>query len=184
MSIKDRLAAEGGDAHRSAVQSVTAPPAAPRRRQPFAAEGLAGRSADQAAERPEAEAPRRRGLRDPNRVPFGEVTQKLAFPARPGYRNHWFNDEPGRIERAQRGGYDHVTGTDGKPISRVVGTARGGGSLIAYLMEIPIEFYNEDMELAAEERERTMASIRRGAVPNAGVEKGYVPSQGISIERR
>jgi hypothetical protein len=80
------------------------------------------------------------------RRPFGGREAKLKFPDRPGYHRHWFNDEPGRIIRAQEAGYDHVIDPrNGKPVSNVVGIGRGGGALTAFLMEIPEEWYREDM---------------------------------------
>lgn len=122
-----------------------------------------------------AEPPRR-----VNRRPFSSVEYKMAYPEREGYHRHWFNDAGSRVSRALEAGYEHVK-HEGKPVSRVVGTAEGGGPLHAFLMEIPREWYEEDMarELALiADRE---ASIKRGATQGAEVEQGYVPSQGISI---
>lgn len=116
-----------------------------------------------------------------NRVPFGSLEQKLAWPPREGYRRYWFKDSPGRIQRAQEAGYEHVKNKENKNVSRVTGTAEGGGAEISFLMEIPMEWYLEDMareQQAIDERE---ASIKRGATQGAEVEKGYVPSQGIHI---
>jgi hypothetical protein len=90
------------------------------------------------------------GPRKSTRKPFGSMNLKLAYPDRVGFHRHWFNETPGRIQRAQEAGYEHVT-TDGKPVSKVVGTAEGGGALTAFLMEIPEEWYTEDM--AAQQRE-------------------------------
>lgn len=80
------------------------------------------------------------------RKPFGAREAKLKFPDRPGYHRHWFNDEPGRIIRAQEAGYEQVIDPrTGKPVCNVVGIGRGGGALTAFLMEIPEEWYREDM---------------------------------------
>lgn len=84
------------------------------------------------------------------RKPFGSREQKLIYPDRPGYHRHWFNDEPGRLLRAEEAGYSQVHGPDGKPVSTVVGVSRGGGALVAFLHEIPAEWYAEDM--AAQEQ--------------------------------
>lgn len=127
---------------------------------------------------PEAAPPRR----ERTRVPFGAMEQKLAYPERPGYHRHWFNDVPGRIERAKLAGYEHVQGTDGKPVARVVGRDQGGGGLVAYLMEIPSGWYEEDMEEAQAHRDEIANSIRRGDFK--APDHGYVPQQGIKIERR
>lgn len=99
-----------------------------------------------ATETPQAD----EGPRKSTRKPFGAMMLKLAYPDRVGFHRHWFNETAGRIQRAQEAGYEHVT-VDGKPISKVVGTAEGGGALNAFLMEIPEEWYNEDM--AAQQRE-------------------------------
>src|SRR4051812_47316603 len=99
-----------------------------------------GRPPNPRAEETEA-APRVR----PTRKPFGGVELKMAYPQREGFHRHWFNDVPGRVQRAQEAGYTNVTGNDGKPVSMVVGTAEGGGALVAFLMEIPEEWYKEDM---------------------------------------
>lgn len=125
----------------------------------------------------EAEQPRRR----PARTPFGALDQKLAYPDRVGYHRHWFNAVAGRIDRALEAGYEHVKDNEGKNVNRVVGTAEGGGALHAFLMEIPQEWYEEDMareQAAINERE---ASIKQGNTQGAEVERGYIPSQGISI---
>lgn len=117
--------------------------------------GLSADAVDNAGEGP----PRRRRVRKP----FGNMDQKMAYPDRPGYHRHWFNDVPGRLMRAEDAGYDLVMDPNGKPVSLVVGIGRGGTPLTAYLHEIPQEDYDEDM--AAQEsvvRER-LGQIERGA---------------------
>ena len=86
----------------------------------------------------------------------------MVAPVRQGYRRYWFNDEPGRILRAQEAGYEHVT-ENGAPIQRVVGrSADKSGGLIAYLMEIPQEWYDADMAAQQAERDAKMREIREG----------------------
>lgn len=85
------------------------------------------------------------GVTRATRKPFGGFEQRLSFPKRPGYHSHWFNDEPGRLERAGLAGYEHRKDAAGRTVSTVVGISRGGGALTAYLMDIPIEWYAEDM---------------------------------------
>ncbi len=100
------------------------------------------------------------------RVPFGGMRLKMqlseadmkGFKAR-GMVTRWFNDEPGRIERARGGGYDFVkpehakslgqgvlhggsTSQSGAKVSMVV--SRGDPVITAYLMEIKKEHYVED----------------------------------------
>lgn len=139
------------------------------------------RRAAAAVENDLAHAPARQ--RPSGRKPFGTREQKLAYPNREGYHRHWFNDEPGRIMRAQEAGYTQVMGEDGKPVCTPVGVARiGGGVLIGYLMEIPIEWYREDMAAQEAEQRKLMDQIRDGQVPGAQTEGQYVPKdRGISI---
>ncbi|GBQ28586.1 hypothetical protein [Gluconacetobacter azotocaptans] len=138
-------------------------------------------------EMPVEAAPRGRNVRKP----FGTREQKLAYPDREGYHRHWFNDEPGRIARAQDAGYTQVDDDSGKPVSMTVGVARGGGALIAYLMEIPMEWYREDMAAQEAQQQELLAQIRQGRVPGGptGADRNaqYVPRDvGITIreERR
>jgi hypothetical protein len=118
------------------------------------------------------------------RKPFGSRQQKLAYEERPGYHRHWFNDTPGRVEQALEAGYTYVQDKDGKKVSRVVGVAEGGGPLTAFLMEIPEEWYKEDM--AAEQRrvDEMDGAIRKGAVSGEpGKDGRYVPEHlGIKIQ--
>lgn len=85
------------------------------------------------------------------RVPFGAGGSRLpSAKKRRGFHTHVFNDYPGRIEAALNAGYKHVTDAKGAPISRVVGVSAHGGPLHGYLMEIPEEWYLQD--IAAEQR--------------------------------
>ncbi len=127
--------------------------------------------------------PRERVTRQ-NRKPFGSTDQKLAWPLRPGYHNHWFNDDPGRIYQAKEAGYDHVQDHRGVPVSRVVGVAQGGEPLLAYLMEIPQEWWEEDMANHQKIVDEKMSAIKRGHVSQrdpkdshsfyAGSDKGQI----------
>lgn len=126
---------------------------------------------------PEVVEPARRATR----IPFGSVQQKLAYENREGYHRHWFNDTGSRIDRALQAGYEHVKGKDGKHVTRIVGVAEGGGALHSFLMEIPEEWYKEDMAREQELINAREAAIKEGATQGAEVERGYVPSQGISI---
>jgi hypothetical protein len=96
------------------------------------------------------------------RKPFGTQEQKLTWPNKPGFHRHWFNDEPGRLMRAQQAGYDHVKDEAGKPVATVVGVARGGHALTAYLMEIPLQWYQEDMAAQDGVVHELMGQIGRG----------------------
>lgn len=142
---------------------------APRRGRPTNAE-IAAREAQN-------EAPRRESRR-----PFSSVELKLAYGDREGYHRHWFNDTNNRINRAIEAGYNHVTGKDGKNVSRIVGVAEGGGPLHAFLMEIPEDWYKEDMAREQKLIDEKEAAIKHGSPKGGEVEQGYVPKQGITIK--
>jgi hypothetical protein len=117
------------------------------------------------------------------RVPFGSFELKLQLPPRPGFHRHWFNDKPGRIERAELAGYTQVRDASGKPISRPVGVRDGGGALHAYVMEIPQELYDEDFLRAQARVDEIDASIKQGKLATKEGDSRYVPSNSpIRIE--
>lgn len=128
---------------------------------------------------------RRRGARNV----FGQHRQKLSYDARPGYHRHWFNDTGSRIGDAENGGYTKVNDKEGKPVSKIVGTQEGGERLVAYLMEIPQEWYDEDMaEQQASIDAKEELIKRRGRLEENSDDRGYVPqrpdgSSSISIRR-
>lgn len=78
------------------------------------------------------------------RQPFGTLQQKLALPEIPGYKTHWFNDSPGRVEQAEASGWAFRAGKNGQPLKRVVGTGRDNGALYAFAMKLPLVFWAED----------------------------------------
>lgn len=121
-------------------------------------------------------------LQRPKRKPFGTLEQKMNYPARPGYHRHWFNDVPGRIERAGEAGYAHVKDNEGKNVSMIVGTAPSGGPLHGFLMEIPEEWYKEDMAAQQKQVDAKEDAMRRGALESQEGDGRYVPAQGISIK--
>jgi hypothetical protein len=115
------------------------------------------------------------------RIPLGTHTQKLELPRREGFHRHWFNDRPGRIQQAQAAGYTFVKDDEGKPISRTVGVRDGGGGLLAYAMEIPKPFYDEDFAAGQERVDKIDAEIRGGKVESKPGDGRYVPKDGIRI---
>lgn len=127
--------------------------------------------------------PRRRR----NRKPFGNQDQKMFYPPREGYQRYWFNDVPGRLMRAAEAGYEQVKDANGQPVFLVVGVARGGGPLTAYLHEIPLEDYQEDMAANDSEVYDRLGAIQRGefakpkgrdaAMQYAGSNKGDISIQ-------
>jgi hypothetical protein len=101
------------------------------------------------------------------RVPFGTKQQRLDNTPIPGFQCYWVNDIPGRVERAKRAGYEHVTDEDGSPVKEVVGVSPTGGPLHAYRMKLPIEFYQEDMEAKEKPRAQVDEEMRK-AIKNDG----------------
>lgn len=98
-----------------------------------------GETLDQAVERI-------RALREKKREEWGDFAQKLALPKRPGYHTHWFNDVAGRIDEALASGWAHRTNPrDGKPHKRTVGVGRDNNPLVAYAMDLPLVFWEEEM---------------------------------------
>ncbi len=110
-----------------------------------------------------ADVERVRKLRKP-RSAFGSLQQKLALDKRPGYHRHWFNDTPGRIDEAKASGWTHVQDSDGRPTKRIVGQGRDRGGLLAYAMELPEVFWEEDMAHQAELAKRPLDAIKGNPV--------------------
>lgn len=130
----------------------------------------------------ETDAQSETGATRPARKPFGNLEQKLHYPGRPGFYRHRFNDTAGRIARAIEAGYTHVQDKDGKNVNWIVGTAEGGGPLIAYLMEIPEEYHQADLAAQQEQVNAREAAMRRGELENGNGDKSYIGKQGITIK--
>ena len=109
-------------------------------------------------------------IRARNRKEWGEFSQKLALPKRAGYHTHWFNDVAGRIDEALASGWTHrVNPRDGKPFHRVVGTGRDGRALEAYAMDLPLVFWQEEMDARHKAaQDRVEAIKKRPAVAQPG----------------
>ena len=116
-----------------------------------------------------------------NRKPFGTLEQTMAYESRPGFHRHWFNDVKDRISRAQEAGYEHVKDNAGKNVQMVVGTAEGGGAMHAFLMEIPQDWYDEDMRAQQKLVDEREAQIKRGRSDRQAGDGRYVPAQGIRV---
>jgi hypothetical protein len=108
---------------------------------------LAPNAAPQEGETLEQAVARIGALRERNRKEWGEYSQKLALPKRAGYHTHWFNDVAGRLDEALASGWAHrINPRDGKPFHRVVGSGREGKPLEAYAMDLPLVFWQEEMD--------------------------------------
>lgn len=100
------------------------------------------------------------------RKPFGAFSQKLALDEREGYKRHWFNDSPGRIDQAKANGWEHVKDKQGRPVQVVVGTGRDKGPLLAYAMELPKLFWEQDMAARHLEAKARMDGIKKNPFPS------------------
>jgi len=127
----------------------------------------ASTSPEDAAIAPETGQPRKR---------FGALTQKLAYPARNGYHRHWFIDEPGRIQLARECGYTHVRDAEGANVSQITGSGANGIGETCYLMEIPIEWYEQDRASEEAERKKLESQYLTGLVTNEPDDKRYSPN--------
>lgn len=122
----------------------------------------------------------------PARRPFGTRQERLENPPIPGFQAYWFNDTPGRIERALAAGYTHVLDKDDKPVKHPVGVAATGGALFAYRMKIPIEFFIQDKEAKEAPRRQTDEDMRSGRTMKDGIvsqgRPGYIADRMAQAE--
>ena len=129
------------------------------------------------------------------RVPFGGVKLKLQMSDADmkGFKDRkmvtrWFNDDPGRIERAQGGGYkfvkpEHATslgqgalhsdGNDPESNARVSIVVNRDPVIRAYLMEIPKKFYDEDQAAKAAQVDLVDEALASGGAGGASIENQY-----------
>lgn len=121
------------------------------------------------------------------RISMSTPVQKLEVPPIPGFHLHWFRSwEPGRIQRAQRAGYEFVSwdevelnntdfggesaasgNTDlGSGVSLVTGDGldQSGQPARLVLMKIKEEFWLADQKIVAERNEKIASAIRDGGV--------------------
>ncbi len=122
-----------------------------------------------------------------NRRPLGGPSLKLDYHTREGYHRHWMNDHKNRLHDADQAGYEfveeNIAGRQTR-VSRRVGVHEDGSPLLAYLMEIRQEFYDEDAVLKQAHVDEIDAAILRPDQPNDtdGPDGGfYTPSEGTSI---
>lgn len=114
------------------------------------------------------------------RIPMGKRQPRLSAAARPGYHRHWFNDIRDRLDLAVQAGYAFVKDGKGKNIERSGGYYEGN-AFKTYLMELPMQFRNEDLEARQERSDEIDSKIYDGQYKSEPGDKRYVPSSGISI---
>mgnify|MGYP001597200110 CR=1 FL=1 len=117
-------------------------------------------------------------LRAGGRRSANERVPRLEYPKRPGWHQCWINDQPGNIQKFKERGYDfRIDPVTKERISRIAGSADGGGGLSTYLMEIPLEIYKDDCKALEAQINAIDAQIRRGAIDGEAKEKGlHVPT--------
>ena len=131
------------------------------------------------------------------RVPLGTHRQKLnidGYDIPPDKLARWINDHPGRLDAAKVGGYSFVRDPDkgisagedplrvqsmGDAVSAIVGTDKAGEPLMAYLMVIDKDIYEEDKAMKEAEMDKTDASIRRGVGTGVSEDGMYAADGGI-----
>ena len=136
------------------------------------------------------------------RIPLGRPRFKLSAShlVPNGKVGRWVNDDPGRLEAAQEGGWTFVddakaeVGESGvnerdglaTKVRRRVGTREGGHSKTGYLMVIDKETYDMDQTDKQDRINETEAGLRRGDIPQPGGLKSgdgrYNTSEGIKID--
>lgn len=120
---------------------------------------------------------------------------KLAAPKRDGFVRRFVNDKGNRLAELQEIGYTFVEETGiathgpGTRVNRLAGTQDGGAPLKTYLMEIPEEFYREDLADKDEALKEFDQAINEGRDPSGETDPrhsyrpGEVRHSSISIER-
>lgn len=126
------------------------------------------------------------------RRPFGVPQSKLAISKQlDGWHYRWINDSPGRIAQALEGDYvfaepDEVgrNGDNENRVKELAGTNKDGSAMYAYLMRVPLEFFEEDRQNAQGYLDEIDTAIRGGKVGQSAGDKRYVPENGISIKTK
>lgn len=116
------------------------------------------------------------------RKPFGTHEQKMQRTPRPGFRNYWFLDEPGRVQQAIAAGYVHVKDEQGRNVALTVNKAVGASTTVAYLMEIPLRFFEADFKAQQKAVDEIDEAILGGSINEKDGDKRYVPKRGIKYD--
>lgn len=108
----------------------------------------------------------------PKRIPVGGSRDILTVDGLPeGYVGRWVNDEDARIQKFLDGGYEFVqrngeiavgvTTVDSSEGSGSLYSKNVGNGIVAYLMAIPKEYYEEDAKERAKQVDKTEADMLR-----------------------
>lgn len=131
------------------------------------------------------------------RVPLGAPELKLSVPQAEDDKDHvyrFINDTTGRLQRAVAGGWEYVedsmfvgSGSESgdsdadSRISRVVGKQANGEPLIAYLMKIKREWYEEDQDKKQSAIDEVENTIKHGHFNEKAEDARYIPKEGIKL---
>lgn len=101
---------------------------------------------------------------------LGSDEKKLDRPeyAKAGFHRHWINDKSGRLQAAYDNDYDYVL-RDGEKIKKRVGAKENGDDLYAFLMEKPIDWYQDDQRAKLEAARKVQVSKNKASI--AQIEK-------------
>ncbi len=120
-----------------------------------------------------------------NAPPVGST--KMAIPQRVGWVRRWFNDSPGRIYQKQQKGWNICKNPEtGENWMQVVNNAvTEVGGLKGYVMEIPLQFFQEDQDAKQKRLDELDQQIYGGTYNEEPDDKRYVPkSTPIRVETR
>lgn len=112
---------------------------------------------------------------------------QMTVPQRVGWARRWVNDNPGRLQKFLKKGWDFVKSPEtGENWVLVVNkNISSAGGLRGYVMEIPLQFYAEDQEAKQESLDALDAAIYGGTHNEEPDDKRYVPrSTPIKVETR
>ena len=124
------------------------------------------------------------------RQPFGTPRSKLSVNPIDGYHLRWVNDEPGRLQQAQDGGYSFVSpeevaweSTSDNKVKVLAGTQKDKiTAMYTYLMKLPTEYYLEDKAVHEHGNKQIEDAIRGGKLDREAGDGRYIPREGISFK--
>ena len=94
----------------------------------------------------------------PTRIPMSGLSKRMHVDKDriPGFHIAWINDDKDLVYRAKRAGYEHVTvdelpewgrqDVDSASATDSMVSMKVGADLTAYLMKLPMEYWEEDQE--------------------------------------
>jgi len=134
------------------------------------------------------------------RIPLGRPRFRLSASKiiPPGMVGRWVNDDPGRLDAAQEGGWRFLADPNAKigegagneremlsaNVCRRVGTRDGGEKKVGYLMVIDKELYDQDQAEKQQQIDSVEQGLARGEV-DGGLRKGdgvYTSEDEIKIQ--